>query len=438
MPPGLVELIESRMGALTGPVSDVIDAAAVGEPIGLDALTRITDAAAVEEAETRGLITLEPAGAGIEVRVAHPLYGEVRRRRAAHSRLRRIRGLLATALAESADRDDLRVVVRRATLSIESDLAPDADLLVRAANGAVWLGDLSLADRLGEAAIHAGAGPEPNFIRAHALSWLGHGEAAEAVLAGIRTDELTDSDLARFAFLRSSNTLWALGDPGRAKELIDEASRSTPPDDHTYIDAFLTVYWFAMDQPEAAVQASKSLALEDIPVVGAEIAWALAQIWADAGRTTEAAIRRGGGICRRDSLARRSAHEVQHRRRTHQCAAVRRPDHGRTGRGRTHEPTGRRPAGGGSTSWRRRGRSGRACCRRRGSRMPAAGSAQHTVCPCRIPPRGDTAIASRWRRARDARVDGRGGRRAGGARRGTASISVSRPRAGAGARVGVG
>ncbi len=82
--------------------------------------------------------------------------------------------------------------------------------------------------------------------------------------------------------------LWALGDPARAKELIDEASRTTPPHARTYIDAFLTVYWFAMDQPEAAVQASKNLALDDLPVVGAEIAWALAQISADAGRTTDA------------------------------------------------------------------------------------------------------------------------------------------------------
>ena len=82
--------------------------------------------------------------------------------------------------------------------------------------------------------------------------------------------------------------LWALGDPERAKELIDEASRITAPHARTYIDAFLTVYWFATDQPEAAVQASKNLALEDIPVVGAEIAWVLAQISADAGRTTEA------------------------------------------------------------------------------------------------------------------------------------------------------
>jgi DNA-binding CsgD family transcriptional regulator len=289
MPPGLVELIESRIGALPTPVSDVIDVLAVGEPIELAALTRITDAAAVEEAETRGLITLEPAGGGIEVRVAHPLYGQVRRRRAPHSRLRRLRGLVATELAASSDHDDMGVVVRRATLSLDSDLTPDVDLLVRAAHGAVWLADLPLADRLAEAAIHAGAGPELNFVRAHALSWLGRGQEAEAVLADIQNSQLTDDDHARFAFLRASNMLWALGDPARAKELIDDASRIIKPSRaRTHIDAFLTVYWFAMDDPDAAVQASKNLALEDIPVVGAEIAWVLAQIYADAGRTTEA------------------------------------------------------------------------------------------------------------------------------------------------------
>jgi DNA-binding CsgD family transcriptional regulator len=288
MPPGLVELIESRIGAVPTPVSDVIDVLAVAEPLEFGTLTRVTGATAVEEAEIHGLITLAPAGSGIEVRVAHPLYGEVRRRRAPRSRLRRLRGLVARELAASADRDDMRVVVRCATLSLDSDLTPDADLLVRAAHGAVWLADLSLADRLAEAAIRAGAGPEPNFVRAHALSWLGRGEDAEAVLADISTTQLTDHDRARFAFLRSSNMLWALADPPRAKELIDEAARSTPPHARAYIDAFLTVYWFAMDQPEVAVQASKTLALADLPVVGAEIAWALAQIYADAGRETEA------------------------------------------------------------------------------------------------------------------------------------------------------
>jgi DNA-binding CsgD family transcriptional regulator len=287
--PGLVELVESRIGDLPAPVADVIDALAVGEPIELTALTRITGPVAVEEADTRGLIALETVAGGVEVRVAHPLYGEVRRRRAATTRLRRLRGLLAAELAASDDRDDVRLVVRRATLTLDSDLTPDADLLVNAANGAVWLADLPLADRLAEAAIRAGAGPEANFVRAHALSWLSRGEEADAVLAEIRTSQLTDGDRAKLAFLRASNMLWVLADPPRAKELIDGESGTTSPEARRYIDAFLTVYWFAMDEPGLAMQASNDLALDDLPaVVDAEIAWALAVISADAGRTAEA------------------------------------------------------------------------------------------------------------------------------------------------------
>jgi DNA-binding CsgD family transcriptional regulator len=289
MPPSLVELIESRIGDLPAPVNDVVDALAVGEPIELAALRRISDPAAVEEADTRGLITLEPGVAGVQVRVAHPLYGEVRRRGAPPTKLRRLRGLVAAELAGCDERDDIQVVVRRAALSLDSDLAPDVDLLVRAAHGAVWLADLPLADRLAEAASRVQSGLEPNIVRAHALSWLGHGEEADAVLAEIDTGQLTDGDRARFAFFRASNLLWALGDPARAKEVIDDASRTTPPQAHSYIDAFLTVYWFATDQPQTALQASKKLVLDHLPaVVGAEIAWALVTITADAGRTTAA------------------------------------------------------------------------------------------------------------------------------------------------------
>ncbi|WP_370652936.1 MULTISPECIES: helix-turn-helix transcriptional regulator [Mycobacterium] len=289
VPPGLVELIECRFGALPAPVSDVLDTVAVGQPIDLACLRRIADPAAIEEADTRGLIALAPVAGGVEVRAAHPLYGEVRRRTAAPSRLRRLRGLIATGFAAADNRDDIPVVVRRAALSLDSDLAPDTDLLMRAAHGTVWLADLALADRLAEAAARAGAGPEPNFVRAHALSWSGRGEDADGVLAGIRTDELTDIQRARLAFLRASNMLWALGEPARAKEIIDNAERTESPETCSYIDAFLTVYWFATDEPVAARRASKSLALDELPgVVGAEIAWVLATIFADAGRATEA------------------------------------------------------------------------------------------------------------------------------------------------------
>lgn len=289
MPPGLVELIESRIGALPAPVNDVVDVVAVGEPIELAHLRRIADPAAIEDADTRALITLEPADGGVQVRLAHPLYGEVRRSRAAPTRLRRLRGLVVAELAADNDSEEIPVVVRRAALSLDSDVTPDGDLLVRAAQGAVWLADLPLADRLAAAAARVGAGPEPNFVRAHALSWLGRGGEAEAVLAGTGTVQLTERDRARLGFLRASNMLWALGDPARAKEIIDDAARVASPQARSYIDAFLTVYWFATDDPEAALRASKGLTLDDLPaVVGAEIAWVLATIAADAGRATEA------------------------------------------------------------------------------------------------------------------------------------------------------
>ncbi|OBI78871.1 helix-turn-helix transcriptional regulator [Mycobacterium asiaticum] len=289
MPPGLVELIECRIGALPPGLSDVVDAVAVAEPVELGCLRRLAEPAAIEEADTRALITLEPSDGGVQVRLAHPLYGEVRRRRAAPTRLRRLRGLVAAELAAGPDHDDIHLVVRRATLMLDSDLNADAELMVRAAHGAVWLANLPLADRLAEAAVRAGAGVEASLIRAHALSWSGRGEEADSVLAALDQGLLTETERAQLAFLRASNLLWALGDPAGAKVIIDEASHITAPQGRRYIDAFLTVYWFATDQPERAEQASKSLVLEELPaVVGAEIAWVLATIAADAGRTADA------------------------------------------------------------------------------------------------------------------------------------------------------
>jgi DNA-binding CsgD family transcriptional regulator len=289
MPCGLIDLIESRMGCLPTAVATVMDALAIGEPIELAALRRITDTDAVEDADARGLITLDHLDTGVEVRAAHPIYGEVRRNCAPPTKLMRLRGLVATELCQADDHDDIRAVVRRATLTLDSDLTPDPELLIKAAHGAVWLADLALADRLAEAADHAGAGPEARFTRAHALSWLSRGQEAEEVLAGVPLAPLTDEERARFTYLRASNMLWALGDPAGAKQIIDDAAHLTAGPARNCIDALRAVYWFAMDRPDAATLPSEELALGDLPaVVGTETAWALAAISADAGRAAEA------------------------------------------------------------------------------------------------------------------------------------------------------
>lgn len=287
MPPGLVELIETRIGALPPAVSEVVDVLAVAEPLQLERLVAITDADSVATAEARGLITIDPTDR--EVRVAHPLYTEVRRNRVPGSRLRRLRGLVATALGNRDDHDSMRVVVRRAALMLDSDLPPDPELLTRAAQGAVWLSDLALADRLAQGAISAGADAEANFIRAHALSWLSRGEESDAVLAAIGAADLTDDGRARLAFLRASNLLWSLADPEGAKQHIDDAAADIPADARAGIDAFYTVYWAAVGDPERSATASSGLNLDALPaIVGAVTAWAVTVSCGDAGRTDEA------------------------------------------------------------------------------------------------------------------------------------------------------
>lgn len=289
LPTNLVELIESRFGDLTPAVGDVVDALAVAEPLELSILQRITSTEAVEEANVRGLIALHDNGDGVEARVSHPLYGEMRRTRTPVATLRRLRGRIATELAAGNRADDMRVAVRRATLSVDSDLTPNPALLVRAAQGATRLADLSLAERLASAAEHAGAGPEATYLRAHALSWLFRGQEAEDVLAGLSTTDLPDTERARFAHLRASNLLWALRRPADAKSHVDEVYAELNADGRQWLDAFLTVYWFAMDQPQEAERCAKLLSLHNLPeFVGSEAAWALATVAADAGRTADA------------------------------------------------------------------------------------------------------------------------------------------------------
>jgi DNA-binding CsgD family transcriptional regulator len=289
LPPGLLELIESRIGAVPPSVGDVVDLLAVGEPIELGSLTRITDAAAVEEADLRSLVTLETVEEQTQVRLAHPLYAEVRRQRTAPTRLRRLRGLVAAELASSERCDDIRTVVRRAALSLDSDLPPDPDLLVRAAQGAVWLADLPLADKLAEAAIRAGAGAEANFVRAHALSWLSRGQEADDVLADIPLTQLDDMDQSRRACLRAVNMLWSLTDPTGAKQHVDHALASTPLHARGSVDAACTMYWAAMGQSARAMASAQELDLDVLPaIVGTVASWGTVVACGDEGRACEA------------------------------------------------------------------------------------------------------------------------------------------------------
>ncbi|HET9442201.1 MAG TPA: AAA family ATPase, partial [Acidimicrobiales bacterium] len=104
MAPGLVELVAARMGRLSEPVGQVVDLLALGEPLGHRLLVGRVGPEAVEEAESAGLVEVAWEGARLEARLAHPLYGEARRKAMGLARARRLHGRLATVLAATGYR----------------------------------------------------------------------------------------------------------------------------------------------------------------------------------------------------------------------------------------------------------------------------------------------------------------------------------------------
>jgi hypothetical protein len=113
---------------------------------------------------------VERTGGGLMARLAHPLFGELRRASAGEMHLSAIRGRLATRLAKNGD-TDMQATVRRALLSLESDLEPEPELYLESARHAMSLLDLDLADRLATAATRAGA-PGASRPKPRCVTWL--------------------------------------------------------------------------------------------------------------------------------------------------------------------------------------------------------------------------------------------------------------------------
>lgn len=179
VPSSVCELIEHQMGDLTEALADTVDLLSVAEPLALRMLVDIVGHEPVEHAEKRGLIIVDGRDEPV-VRLAHPLYAEVRRLRAGHIRLRRLRGEVASRLDPTGD---ARHMLRRGRLQLESDIAATAEDMLRASEAALWSGDTALALRFAQAAAAAGGGWAASLARADAHTMAGSLDEAETILA---------------------------------------------------------------------------------------------------------------------------------------------------------------------------------------------------------------------------------------------------------------
>ncbi|OBF69135.1 LuxR family transcriptional regulator [Mycobacterium sp. 852002-51971_SCH5477799-a] len=218
------DTVGRQMGRLSPEMAVVIDTLSQCEPLAVEVLCDLAPRGELAAAERMGLVSIERTGAGLTARLAHPLFGELRRAGAGELYLSEIRGRLATRLAEDGDAD-MQATVRRALLRLESDLDPDPVLYLEAARHAMTLLDLDLADRFATAATQAGA-PGAAGVRAMNLALLGRGEQAEAALREMADGDLPDGH--HWATVRAANLIWHLFRPKDAAEILDRLAALDP------------------------------------------------------------------------------------------------------------------------------------------------------------------------------------------------------------------
>ncbi|MFI6928195.1 LuxR C-terminal-related transcriptional regulator [Nonomuraea spiralis] len=219
----LRELVGARIGHLDQDEREVLELVAFGEPVGAELLVALTSAGAVERVEARGLVTVAGDGRREQVRLGHPLYGEVVRGDCGTLRARRRLRTLAEALETRGLRrreDELRAAVWR----LDSGSAAAPGMLLSAANLAWARRDPRLAERLARAAIEAGAGVAAVALLGQVLMVLGDADAALAALRQAARNAVTEDERAQHAFSLGLNLAWAGADAEacRVLDMTDE------------------------------------------------------------------------------------------------------------------------------------------------------------------------------------------------------------------------
>jgi len=288
--PRLTELVGMRLGKLDDAERDALEVVSVGEPVALETIGALADRACIDRLEARALIDIEAQRDGRQVRMAHPLYGEVLRADLTSGRYERICRLLADAIEDGSElsaEDALRVAVWR----LESGDTEHAGLLTIAAHQAAFSFDFPLARRLARAAWDAGAGVEAGHLLGQMLDTLGEHEAAEEVLRVVEAEAHSDEDRARVSEARVANLFRGLGRTADAETVTIAAERAIKdPNLRAELTAQRAIHaLFAADMGEALALGEPLVDETQYPGrVVVKAALAVGTALALAGRTSDA------------------------------------------------------------------------------------------------------------------------------------------------------
>ncbi len=209
--PRLHDLVEARLAGLDDEEIAALELVAFGEPIDLDAVEQLGVSAAVERLERKAIVAISGDGADAQVRLAHPLHGDVLRDRTPVIRSRRARRLLADAVEQvGAGRpgDVLRVALWR--LDGGGPVEPEALLAGAALAGHGF--DYATAERLARASFDAEPSFAAGYILAGAMNERGDAAGVDEVLSSLSDLAESEEDVASLVGLRVANLFWRARD----------------------------------------------------------------------------------------------------------------------------------------------------------------------------------------------------------------------------------
>lgn len=225
----LSDQVLGRMDSLTDVAREALELVAVGEPIGLDLLEALVGGEVLEVLEERALIRVDQEQRRSNVRLAHPVYGEILRSSIGRVRLRRLSRLLAeTVTARGARRaDDALRVVR---WQIDAGIPPDPQVVLASARVARHAMDWPTVAAMSRAALEAGA-PDAAALLAEAHFELGEFDEVDAVTDAALAEPsvLTDEARSQLHRCRALSLTWGHDDSAAgiaevraARELVSE------------------------------------------------------------------------------------------------------------------------------------------------------------------------------------------------------------------------
>ncbi|HUH08738.1 MAG TPA: AAA family ATPase, partial [Egibacteraceae bacterium] len=218
----LAELVRERLGRLNRPEQRVVEALAVGDLVDMRMIEHLAMAGVMESLEERRIASVEQTGNRSYARLAHPIYTEVVLAAMPRSRVRRIMGELADALAATGARraeDTLRLAV----WLLDSRGKADGRLLLEAAADALASFDGELAERFARAALNERQGVRALLLLGRALSAQQQVEAANDALERAAVEASLDGEVAPVALARAELLYFRAGRVADATQVLVDA-----------------------------------------------------------------------------------------------------------------------------------------------------------------------------------------------------------------------